>query len=203
MIAAMPLFEPEPSTGPPASEARASPRRLPRWFLPYAAVVVSAIGLYIQAQTAKVGITCRREAGASLACILERRVLLGTLSIGSERVTGVRRARTSVRTGVRSSQNATFVVVLDTAEGERDAGWSTDGEPANVLTLSINERIRTGAASFEETLRPQVFDEMVRLFGLLWTVLGAGLALLSVWLWRRLGPAPGEDGADISNVDQS
>jgi hypothetical protein len=185
MMALMPLFESEPSSGPPATDARGSPRRPPRGFLLYSAIPALAIGVFIQVWTARVVITCQRDAGAAPSCNLERRVLFNTLAIGRERVTGVKGARTSVRTGARRrAETATFVVVLDTAEGERDAGWSSQGEPANALALAINERIRTGAASFEETARPHVFDEMVRLFGLFWIVVGAGLVLLSVRRWR-------------------
>ena len=171
----MPLFESEAPNVPPTSDARVAPRRPPRWLFPYSAVIALAIGLYIQVQTARVVITCRRDAGVSPSCTLEQRVLFNTLRIGRERVTGVQGARTSVRTDARGRpETATFVVVLDTAEGERDAGWSSQGEPANIVALAINEHIRTGVKSFKETVRPHFFDEMVRLFGLFWICRGRG-----------------------------
>ena len=181
----MALFESEASSVPPAPDTSVSPRRLPRWVFLYSAVLALALGTFIQVRTARVVVTCQRDAVALPSCVLEQRVLFNTLTIGRERVTGVRGARTSVRMGARKRpESATFVVVLDTAQGERDAGWSSQGEPANVLALAINERIRTGAASFEATARSHVFDEMVRLFGLFWIVVGAGLTLLSVRRWR-------------------
>lgn len=185
----MALFPSEASHGSRARDAVNALRRTPRWLLPYAAAAALAFGLFVQMRTASVVIACQREAGALPSCSLDRRVLFGTVSIGSERVTGVQGARAITRLGYRRRpESATYVVVLDTAGGQRDAGWSLTGEPTYVLTNTINGRIHAGAASFEATLQPQFIDGIVRLFGNVCLVLGVGLALLSVlrWLW----PAP-------------
>jgi hypothetical protein len=156
--------------------------------------VLFAAGVFIQTQTAAVVVTCEREAGQPLlSCVLDRRLLLNTVSIGSERVTGVQRARTSERGAYRrGSGKSTFAVVLETAEGERDAGWSMWPDEAIELTGSINQRIKTGTARFEEVLHPHLFDWMLRLFGLFTSVVGLALAPVSVRLWRvrRHGCAP-------------
>ncbi len=187
----MALFTAEASHGSRALDAVDSLRRAPRWVLPYAAAAALAFGLFVQIQTGSVVVTCQREAGALPSCSLDRRVLFGTVSIGSERVTGVQRARAITRRGYRGRpESATFVVVLDTVEGQRDAGWSIEGEPAYVLTNTINGRIDAGAASFEATMRPHLIDGIARLFGNFCIVLSVALALLSVLRWLLPAPAP-------------
>jgi hypothetical protein len=159
----------------------------------YSAVLASGLGVFIQLRNATVAVACRREASGSLACSLERRVLFNTLSIGTEHATGVQRARAVGRAGYRNRpERTTFAVVLDTAEGEREAGRSTLGEPVYALTNAINHRIGTGAGRFEETLPFQLFDAMTRLFGLCLVVAGAGLAVLAVVRWRQPAPAVAE-----------
>ncbi len=189
----MVLFDPEASNVSPAPETGPSTGRLQATSLLYSAVLALGIGLFFQVRYATVEIACRREGGASLSCTLERRVLLNTLPIGTERVTGVRRARTVGRVGYRNRpENATFVVVLDTAEGERDAGRSQMGESAYAFTNAINHDIESGAARFDQTLPFDLFDGMVRLFGLLLFIIGAGLAVLAVLRWRQPAQAPAE-----------
>lgn len=180
----MVLFEPEESTVVEAPPPEPSKRRLQAASLLYSAVFALGIGLFFQVRYATVEVACRRE-GGSLACTIERRVLLNTLSIGTERVTGVRRARTVGRAGYRNRpENATFVVVLDTAEGERDAGRSQMGESAYAFTNAINHDIESGAVRFDQTLPFDVFDGMARLFGLALFIAGGGLAVLAVRRWR-------------------
>ncbi len=189
----MALFDSEASADVPAPEAGPSRRQMPAWSLLYSAVLALGLGLFFQVRNATVAIACRQEGGPSFSCSIERRALLGTLSIGTEHVTGVRRARTIGRAGYRNRpENAAFAVVLDTAEGERDAGRSEMGESAYAFTNAINHHIDTGAARFEETLPFDVFDGMVRLFGLLLILLGAGMAVFAVVRWRQSAHAPVE-----------
>jgi hypothetical protein len=184
----MPLFE---SGVSPPSEPRTPPPYSNPWAVLYSAVVVFGLGLFIQTRTAAVVITCLRETGHPLvSCVLDRRVLFNTVSIGSERVTGVQRARFTERGVYRPGRGTnTFVVVLDTAEGERDAGRSTRPDAVAMLMVSINQRIEAGAARFEETLHADFFDWMLRFSGLFMSIGGVGLAPVSVWLWRRQTPA--------------
>jgi hypothetical protein len=190
----MPLFDSGVSQSEP-SEPRTSPTYRNPWFVLYAAVVLFGLGVFIQTRTATVVIVCQREVEQPLvSCVLDRRLLLNAVSIGSERVTGVRRARTvELNAHRRGSGRSTFAVVLDTAEGERDAGWSMWPDGAGVLTASINQRIEAGAERFEAAVHPHLFDWMARLFGLFMSVVGVGLAPVSVSLWRQQATATREE----------
>jgi hypothetical protein len=191
----MPLFESGVSQSAPPSEPRPSPQYRNPWLVLYSAVVLFALGAFAQKQTATVVITCQREVDQPpVSCVLDQRVLFNTVSIGSERVTGVQRARTSEhRAYRRNSGNSRFAVVLDTAEGERDAGWSMWHDGPIALTASINQRIEEGTTRFEEALHPHFLDWMVRLFGLFTSVVGVGLAPVAVWLWRQQPAATREE----------
>jgi len=192
MIGRMALFTAEASHGSRARDAVDALRRAPRWALPYAAGASLAFGLFVQIRTGSVLVSCQRDAGELPSCRLDRRALFGAMSIGSERVTGVQRARAITRQGYRGRpESATFVVVLDTAEGQRVAGWSIEGEPAYVLTNTINGRLEAGVARFEATMRPHLIDGIVRLFGNFCIILSVGLAMLSVLRWLWPAPAPG------------
>jgi hypothetical protein len=186
----MPLFESGVSPAASPAQSRTSQPHRNLWLVLYSSAVLFALGGFIQARTAAVVITCQREAGQPLvSCVLDRRLLLDTVSMGSERVTGVQRARTSERNAYRrGSGKSMFAVVLETAEGERDAGWSMWPDGAIELTGSINQRIKAGTARFEAALHPHLFDWMLRLFGLFTSVVGLALTPVSVWLgrWRFL-----------------
>ena len=158
----------------------------------YAAAVALAFGAFAQWRTGSVVVTCQREGAALPACDLDRRVFFGVISLGRERVTGVERARAFGRRSYRGRPgSASLVVVLDTAEGPREVGWSLVDGPAEDLTNTINSRIADRAARIEATLWPGFIDGLVRLFSNGCLVVGTGLALL--WAARRFRPTPPDE----------
>lgn len=182
----MRLFDPDQSTATLPTEPAARTRRLGPGILLYAAVVAFALGAFIQMRAAAVVVTCERDKRGAPGCVLDRRVLFNTVSIGRERVTGVRAARIEHRTGTsRGRRSGAFAVVLDTAEGERDVGWSTEWNPAAVMTTAISRHIASGAGRFEESLQPHFFDSLLRLFGLIASLVGLGLVPLALVRWRH------------------
>jgi hypothetical protein len=87
----------------------------------------------------------------------------GDDTTGHQEPPRARGSQASERTGYsKGRQKRSYVLILETATGEHDAGWSMDPESANVLTVAINERIRTGVASFEDALRLHFFDRSPR-----------------------------------------
>ena len=119
-------------------------------------------------------------------------MFFGALSFDKEQVTGVRQAGAATSGGSpRRPASETYAVVLETAEGEREVGRSIEGEPAYVLTNTINGRLHAGVASFEATLTPHLIDGIVRLVANVCIILGLGLAVLSVLCWLWPAPAPG------------
>jgi hypothetical protein len=188
----MALFDSEASSDAPAPDVEPRTQRLRAWSLLYSAVLAIGLGVFIQVRYATVAIACRRE-GTAYSCSIERRVLLNTVSIGTEGVTGVRRALAVGRAGYRNRpEEATFAVVLYAAEGERDIGRSTMGEPAYALSNAVNHWIGAGAASFEETMPLDLFNGLTRLFGLFLIVLGASLAMFAVVRSRQPADTPAE-----------
>jgi hypothetical protein len=162
---------------------------LPRATVLSAAAVALAFGVYAQLRTGSVVVTCQREGAALPACDLDRRIFFGAISIGRERVTGVQRARAIGRAGYKGRpESTTLVVMLDTAEGPREVGWSIVDGPAADLANTINGRISARAARFEATLWPGFIDGLVWLVANACLLLGLGLALLWALRWRWLGP---------------
>jgi hypothetical protein len=117
-----------------------------------------------------------------MACDLDQRVLFGTLSISRERVTGVARARSVAFTARR---HQSYTVVLDTADGEREAGWSTDVDPSITLAHEINQRISAGTAGFDGAMQLSFGDRLLRLGPVLMSVVGVALVPVFVLCWRR------------------
>jgi hypothetical protein len=161
-------------------------RRVDPRLLLYAAVVFSVAGLFIQTRTAAVAIACQRQADGTMTCDLDRRMLFGTVSLDRERVTGVTRARSvGGMAGRMGRRRQLHTVVLDTADGPREAGWSIDVYASTALAHEINQRIRARAASFEGTLQPHFVERILRLFGLFTTLVGVTLVPLSLLRGRR------------------
>jgi hypothetical protein len=185
MMGRMALFDAGAARSSRARDAVDTLRDLPRATVLYAAAVAVALGVFAQMRTGSVVVTCQREGAALPACDLDRRVFFGAISLWRERVTGVERARAAGRSGYKGRpENTSFVVVLDTADGPREVGWSLVDGPAADLTNTINSRIAGGASRFEATLQPGFIDGLARLFSNGCLVVGAGLALL--WAARRL-----------------
>ncbi|MEQ1909863.1 MAG: hypothetical protein ABMA15_13625 [Vicinamibacterales bacterium] len=145
-------------------------------------LVLVGCGLWLQWGGVITILACHRNTTTAVSCEVDRRSSFSAVSVGRESVTGLQGARILERSNRNSPR---FIIMLDTADGERRMDVSTGRDAAGEVVRSINEGVRSGEARFEVVSRVVGWDRMAEAMSLLVLITGLGVVLASIPRLRR------------------
>jgi hypothetical protein len=151
------------------------------------------VGLFALYMSPVPTLACRPESPTTASCVVSRTILFGLIPLGDEQIAGVRGARSVERIGTGRRSSRSYHVMLDTPDGERHVGSSSDVDPAIELVHLIKLKVAAGAP-FQASFGISFMDWLFRCFVLVLSLAGVGTAVAGLIAMLRARAA----GAGVS-----